>query len=133
MNEQASAWLTAVEGLAEVHERLKRVVILCDKAINVIRAQDGSATLFYCDPPYLLETRSVKDHYRHEMTTDEHRAMLTALSQISGRFLLSGYRNDLYDSFAVQHAWRREDVEVANQMSGAKEKDKRVECVWMNY
>ena len=51
MNEQASAWLTAVEGLPEIHARLKRVAILNDNAVDVIRTQDGPSTLFYCDPP----------------------------------------------------------------------------------
>ena len=42
MNEQASAWLTAMEGLPAVHERLKRVVIFGPKdAKEVIQQQDG--------------------------------------------------------------------------------------------
>src|SRR5207249_7948232 len=53
MNEQASAWITAVEGLPAVHERLRRVVILCRPAVEVLRSQDGPGTLFYLDPPYL--------------------------------------------------------------------------------
>ena len=36
MNEQSSAWLNGVEGLADVHDRLKRVVVLCDDALKVI-------------------------------------------------------------------------------------------------
>jgi DNA adenine methylase len=53
MNEQASAWLTAIEGLPEVHARLRRVVILRQPALTVLRSQDGPNTLFYLDPPYL--------------------------------------------------------------------------------
>jgi DNA adenine methylase len=33
-------------------------VILNQPAIEVIRQQDGEATLFYLDPPYLHETRA---------------------------------------------------------------------------
>ena len=36
MNEQASAWLTVIDGLPEVHARLKRVVILNHDALDVI-------------------------------------------------------------------------------------------------
>ena len=43
-NEQASAWWNAVDGLAAVHARLKRVVILCRDALDVIRQQDGPIT-----------------------------------------------------------------------------------------
>ena len=68
MNEQASAWLNAVAGLADVHSRLRRVSILNRNAIDVIRQQDGSRTLFYLDPPYLGEaTCALDDVYSFEM------------------------------------------------------------------
>jgi len=51
MNEQASAWLSAVDGLRAVHRRLRRVVVLNRPAIEVIQGQDGPDTLFYLDPP----------------------------------------------------------------------------------
>lgn len=63
MNEQASAWLTAVEGLPAVHARLRRVVILNRPAIDVIRQQDAPDTLYYCDPPYLHATRATTGEY----------------------------------------------------------------------
>src|SRR5206468_2710696 len=37
MNEQASAWLSCIEGLPAVSARLKRVVIVNDDALQVIR------------------------------------------------------------------------------------------------
>ncbi|HET6573043.1 MAG TPA: DNA adenine methylase, partial [Fimbriiglobus sp.] len=40
MNEQASAWLSAVDGLPAVHARLRRVVILNRDARDVIRQED---------------------------------------------------------------------------------------------
>ena len=56
-NEQASAWWNCVEGLPAVSARLRRVVILNEPAIDVIRREDGERTLYYLDPPYLHETR----------------------------------------------------------------------------
>jgi DNA adenine methylase len=58
MNEQASAWMNAVDGLPLVHGRLRRVSILNRDALEVIRGQDGPETLFYLDPPYVGETRT---------------------------------------------------------------------------
>jgi DNA adenine methylase len=107
MNEQASAWLSAVEGLPEVHARLRRVVILNRDAAAVIRGQDGPKTLFYCDPPYLHETRAVTDAYRHEMTNEDHRNLLAALLECEGRVMLSGYPNGLYDE--TLKGWSRVD------------------------
>jgi DNA adenine methylase len=69
MNEQASAWLGAVDGLPAVHARLRRVVVLNRPALEVIESQDGPHTLFYCDPPYLRATRTAPDAYgEFEMT-----------------------------------------------------------------
>lgn len=133
MNEQASAWLTGVEGLPAVHERLKGVVILNDYAVKVIRQQDGPKTLFYCDPPYLHETRASTDAYRHEMTVRDHVRLLNNLAGIKGKFMLSGYRNDLYDKFAERNGWHRVDFDLPNNAAGGKSKRRMVECVWTNY
>ena len=133
MNEQASAWMTAVEGLPAVAARLRRVVILNEDAITVIKSQDGPKTLFYCDPPYLAETRASAGDYAHEMTLDDHRRLLTRLIQIKGQFLLSGYRNKLYDGFARQYGWTRKDFDMPNHAAGGKSKRRMTESVWMNY
>lgn len=133
MNEQASAWLSAVEGLPEIHERLKRVVILNNDAVKVIRQQDGPNTLFYCDPPYLQETRVTKNDYQHEMTLEQHLELLEVLRGTEGDFILSGYRNEHYDGVADVARWRRVDFEIDCKASGKKQKPKRVESVWMNY
>lgn len=133
MNNEVSAWLTAVEGLPAVHERLKRVLILNRDAIDVIRGQDAPQTLFYCDPPYLAETRTAPDVYAHEMTADQHAALLDALSEVKGKFLLSGYRSDLYDRYAGEFGWHRTDFEMANHSAGGKTKRRMVECVWSNF
>lgn len=85
-NEQANAWLSCLEGLPEIHERLKGVVILNADAIKVIKQQDGEHTLFYCDPPYLHKTRSSTGEYgKHEMTEEQHCELLMALNQIKGK------------------------------------------------
>ncbi len=136
MNEQVSAWLSAVEGLPEAHERLKRVVILNDDALKVIKQQDGPRTLFYLDPPYLHETRhgsGANGDYEHEMGADDHEELLLHLADIKGRFVLSGYRSDLYDTQADDSNWRRVEKEIDNKASGKKSKDKKVECLWMNF
>lgn len=133
MNEQASSWLSAVEGLPEAHQRLKRVVVVRGDALRLIRSQDGVKTLFYLDPPYLPATRTAPKAYRHEMTEDEHADMLVTLSQISGKFLLSGYNNELYDLFSREYGWFRTDTEIVNHSSGSSTKKKKTESLWMNF
>lgn len=133
MNEQASAWLTCIEGLPEVHARLRRVVILNRDALDVIQQQDSENTLFYLDPPYLFETRSSTGEYEHEMTADDHRELLNVLSNCRGKFILSGYPSDLYNAAAKQHHWCHVDFELPNHASGNSEKRRMTERVWMNF
>lgn len=133
MNEQASAWINAVEGLPEVHTRLRRVVILNDDALKVIRQQDGPRTLFYCDPPYLHETRATTGEYAHEMTETQHFDLLKVLSQIKGRFILSGYHSPMYDGDAKRFGWRCVEKQIDNKASSKREKETKTEVLWMNY
>lgn len=133
MNEQVSAWLTAIEGLPEVHERLKRVVILNQDWRDVLSSQDGPNTLFYLDPPYLHETRTATDAYAHEMSFEDHDKLLRVLTTIEGNFMLSGYHSILYDKHAAFHGWHCHEKEIDNKASGAKTKEKKIECLWTNY
>lgn len=133
MNNEVSAWLTAVEGLPAVHERLKRVLILNRDALDVIRGQDGPDTLQYLDPPYLHSTRATTGDYAHEMTVEQHAKLLEALADVKGKFLLSGYRSELYDTFARAYRWNRHDFEIANHAAGGTGKRRMTECVWCNF
>lgn len=133
MNEQASAWIGGVDGLPAVHARLRRVVILNQLAIEVIKSQDGPKTLYYCDPPYLHETRVVTDAYKFEMTDKQHEELLTVLAGISGKFLLSGYRSEMYDAAAVENGWVRHDFDLPNNAAGGDKKRRMTECVWCNF
>lgn len=133
MNEQASAWITCVDGLQSVHERLRRVVILNRDALDVIRQQDGEGTLFYLDPPYLHETRATTGEYEHEMDEAQHDALLVTLGKIEGKFLLSGYRSSMYDECAASYRWHRYDFDLPNNSAGGAEKRRMIECVWTNF
>lgn len=131
MNEQVSAWLTAVEGLPVVHARLKRVLILNRDANDVVSQFDKPDTVIYSDPPYVHETRTSCDCYTHEMTAEQHEQFLDTVLGVEHAFVaVSGYRCDLYDRKLKD--WRRVDREVANHASNSKTKRKMVESLWMN-
>lgn len=134
VNEQAAAWLSSIEGLPEAHERLKGVVVYNEKALKFIRQQDSPHTWHYLDPPYLQETRTAKSAYgEFEMTPEDHFALLELLSDIKGKFSLSGYHSDMYDEAAKVMGWRCVEKRIANHSSGSKEKPTMTECLWMNY
>jgi DNA adenine methylase len=54
-NDGVNAWWSAIDGLWEVHQRLRDVKVLCRDALDVIRSEDTLATLFYLDPPYHVQ------------------------------------------------------------------------------
>lgn len=131
MNEQASAWLNAVKGLRAVHRRLRRVAILNRPALELIRGQDGPNTLFYLDPPYLPSTRSAPDVYEHEMSEADHRELLTAIQDVQGLVMISGYPSPLYDSLLA--GWERHAFDLPNHASGTKNKKREQEILWCNF
>ena len=133
MNENVSAWLSAVDGLPEVHARLRRVEIRNQDACDLIRELDSPDTLLYVDPPYLHETRQSVGQYRHEMSGKDHCRLLHTLSKIQGKFLLSGYPSHTYLQFAAKYRWWDREFQIDNKASGAKIKPIKTECVWANY
>jgi len=52
--------------------------------------------LVYCDPPYLMSTRSGRRLYRFEMTPVHHRHLLRVLQDLPCRVMISGYWSPLY-------------------------------------
>ena len=134
MNEQVSAWLTAIDGLPDVHARIKRTLVRCKPALELLISEDGPRTLFYLDPPYLHETRVSTDEYgEHEMTPEQHKDLLDALVALEGRFMLSGYRSALYDEYAARWGWHLTEFDVPNHAASGKTKRRMVECVWRNF
>jgi DNA adenine methylase len=131
MNEQASAWLTAVDGLSVIHARLRRIAILSRDALDVIRQQDGPGTLFYLDPPYLAGTRASAEVYTCEMTESRHAELLDLVRGCKGKVMLSGYPSELYDRRL--NDWTRHTFDLPNHASGEREKRRMTEVVWCNY
>lgn len=133
VNEQVSAWLNVVDGLPDVHRRLRDIVILNEPATKVIRSQDGPKTLFYCDPPYVHETRSTTGEYAFEMDEAEHVDLLETLAGLKGKFMLSGYPSSLYSKWESEQGWNRHDYQIDNKAASGKVKEKKTECLWCNF
>ena len=132
MNEQASAWLNAVDGLPAVHARLRRVVILNRPALEVIRSQDGPESLFYLDPPYVPETRASQEAFGgHDMTAGDHEELLGTLVGLKGMVMLSGYRCALYDKRLS--GWDCHEFDLPNHAAGGILKRRVTEAVWCNF
>ena len=102
------------------------------QALEVIRREDGPGTLFYCDPPYLHETRATAREYGAlEMTEADQRELLELLLQVEGKVMLSGYPSALYDK--ALSGWNQHTFDIANHASGARAKGRQTEVLWCNF
>jgi len=131
MNEQASAWISAVDSLPSVHARLRRVSVLNRDALAVIGTEDKPETLFYLDPPYLSTTRTADNVYAHEMGETAHTELLDTIRQCKGRVMLSGYPSEMYDK--TLHDWNRREFALPNQAASGKQKRRMIEVIWCNF
>jgi len=129
----ARDWINLPSSLAAVIDRFRGVVIESRPAEQVCAAHDEPTTLHYLDPPYLPSTRSDKSRkgggayhaYRHEMTAEDHDAMLGWAQRLVGMVIISGYPSDLYDNRLA--GWRR--VYRDALADGARP---RTEVLWIN-
>ncbi len=131
MNGNVSEWLSAVDGLPEVHARLRRVLVENMPALEIIKREDTPGTLFYCDPPYLHDTRTSKDAYSYEMSEQEHRDLLAVLLECKGKVMLSGYPSELYDG--MLKSWKRHTFDLPNNAAGGEVKRRMTEVLWCNF
>lgn len=125
-------WSKYPETLLPIVQRLTGVMIENRPALDVIAQHDAEDTLFYVDPPYLLDTRQMqggeRGYYRYEMTDEQHLALLDTLRHVQGMVVVSGYPHPLYD----QHlpGWTRHTT--TSRIAAGRGGTTRVECVWIN-
>lgn len=128
-----NAWWTAIDQLPEIVERLRRVEILSQSAIEAIRRFDDADALIYCDPPYVHETRAPnsRDVYGVEMTEEEHYVLGEVLNRCVSKIVVSGYPSELYED--IFGSWRRVEFDIANHAAGGRKKERKRETLWLNW
>jgi DNA adenine methylase len=134
MADVVSGYLSMIdEELPLIVERLRRVQIVSRPAVDVIRHWDSPTTLFYCDPPYVHETRSEgsRDIYGYEMKENEHRELAAVLRNCQGKVVLSGYPSPLYEE--SYSSWKTITIDIANHAAGGKTKARKQEVLWLNW
>lgn len=138
MAEAPSSWLSILELLPEIHRRIMRVQIERKDFKAIITEYDGPDTFFYCDPPYVPETRR-DGKYEYELTLEDHRELVELLLKIQGKAMLSGYRHSVHQPLE-DAGWVRKDFEVCCTAMGrtrgskhlTKEQLRRIESIWIS-
>lgn len=131
--EQASAWWSAVEGLAEARQRLSTVQVSCRDACQSLVEVDGRDTFHFLDPPWMIETRAAPNQYRVECGRQHHLNLLGTLPKLRGRWMIAGRRSSLYDGWAGRYGFLRTDLDVPADAAGGRAKGRAVTCLWTNY
>lgn len=90
-----------------IHDRLATVQISCRDAIDVIEQRDTPDTFFYVDPPYV---GCNQQHYEG-FTPEDFDILLTTLSMIEGKFVLSHFWNDQIKEAVEKYGWKIESYD----------------------
>jgi len=146
-----SKYLSAIDMLPEVHERLRHAQIECDDWLSVWKRyipvwKERKFRVFaYLDPPYVQHTRRGGE-YRHEFTVREHLKLIDVIKdEVDVQIMLSGYPSRIYERLE-KCGWKRVCWNVTCRAAGrtyqagivgegiTEEKgQRRTECIWMNY
>ena len=130
MSGVVSRWLGAVEDLPRIAQRLLRVQIENRPAVQMIPLYDSPKTLFYCDPPYVHETRGDSKAYGYEMTDQQHAELSSVLNAAHGMVAISNYECDLMDRLYPSPKWRKA---TSGARTNHATKGTRIEVLWTNY
>lgn len=126
-----NAWETILEELPRISQRCANVRIFNKSAVEIIKAFDDEKTLFYCDPPYLAETRVSPFAYNKEMTATEHLELTEALLSCRAKVIISGYASVMYKR-AFEN-WKCVKKKVACHAGQTSAKSSKTECIWCNF
>ena len=126
-----NAWETFVNKVIQaIVERLEGIHLSNDSAFDVIPKYDSDDTLFYVDPPYMKQTKTV-DTYRFELTNIEHERLAKMLCSCKGKVMLSGYWCRDYANWYAD--WNAISWDMPNNSGQSKQKQRREEWLWMNF
>jgi len=132
---RARTWERALYRLPQFHARLTNVQVDCRDALQVIRTYDTRETFFYCDPPYVLSTRSGGKAYAHEMTDQQHARLVNVLLRIKGKVMLSGFESPIYKPLEAA-GWLTKQYTRVRAAPNARRRGPRgtqTETLWLNY
>jgi site-specific DNA-adenine methylase len=75
------------------------VTAICGDAISFLKNYDWQGgELVYCDPPYVISSRTGGELYDHEFTDEQHEKLLDVLNSLPCKVMISGYHSKLYAS-----------------------------------
>lgn len=120
-----------ISRLLYAHKRLKNVVIENENAIKIIKKYQTKKTLFYLDPPYVLDKRVCINNYENEMTDEQHKELIDTVLSSDGIFVISNYDNEIYQ-ILEKYGYYKYCFKCSTYSSSKSKKPKRIETIWTN-
>lgn len=131
MSKSVSDYLSAIDRLPELHQKLSKVIVTNKNGIKLISKYDKKDVFFYLDPPYHWSTRT-SARYKVDMNSNEQDELMNTLLEVkNAKILLSGYDCEAY-SRLEQSGWNKFQFEV-NTVDGNRVPKVKVESLWSNY
>lgn len=131
MSKSVSDYLSSIDGLYQIHNRLSPVIIFNQDALKLIKKCDKENVFMYCDSPYANETRSA-GRYNHDFTDEMQNSYLKTILEVkNAKLLISGYYCDRY-KVLEENGFKRIDMEIKTQNNNREGKSK-IESLWKNY
>ena len=127
VSQSVARFLSKVDGLAEVVNELKMIQVENRDFRKVFASYDGPNTIFYVDPPYVPSTRNGNIKYKHELSIDDHTELCGILNSLQGKYLLSGYDNEIYSD----HLKHTSISKIGSIKTNVPKK--AIETLWANY
>lgn len=117
---------------AQIPKRLENCQIDNNDAIKVIQSKDTEDAFHYVDPPYYNSNMGHYDGY----TEADYERLLTTLSSVKGKFLLSSYPSEILEKYTQRFGWhtiRMEKPLSARKAVDGKSRGRKVEVLTANY
>lgn len=130
MSKSTSDFLSCIDRLKEIHDRLSAVMILNRDALEVIKKFDAPNVFIYSDSPYHWSTRT-SSRYPVDMDNDKQQEYLNLLLTLKSKVLISGYDCDAY-KILENNGWNKITFDVKTTSGDFKKKTKQ-ETLWKNY
>jgi len=130
MSKSVSDFLSSIDRLDDLHDRLSRVIVSCTDGINMVKKYNTPNVMIYADPPYEQSTRTGV-RYKVDMTREEHQKFLAACIESEAKILVSGYECETYEVL-TDNGFEKIQFEVKT-VSAKFEKKTKIEKLWKNY
>lgn len=130
MSKAVSDYLSCIDRLPELHDRLSRVMVTNVDGVKLINKYNKENIFIYCDPPYEQSTRT-SARYKVDMDEDGHIKFLDAVINSKSKILISGYDCELYNRL-TENGFEKIQFEVKT-IDGNFNKKTKLETVWKNY